>query len=48
MKSNRLGLAMIAASLAVIALIAVGLWEFQGRDRDHERQIRKQGISLSR
>ena len=46
MKSNRLGLAMIAASLAVIALIAAGLWEFQGRD--HERQIRKQGISLSR
>ena len=46
MKSNRLGLAMIAASLAVIALIAAGLREFQGRD--HERQIRKQGISLSR
>ena len=46
MKSNRLGLAMIAASLAVIALIAVGLLAFQGRS--YERQIRKQGISLSR
>lgn len=37
---------MIVASLAVIALIAAGLMAFQARS--YERQIRQQGISLSR
>jgi two-component system sensor histidine kinase VicK len=46
MKSNRLGLSMIAASLVVIGLIVVATLAFQARG--HERQIRSQGVSLSR
>jgi PAS domain S-box-containing protein len=45
MKNNRLGLVMIAASLAVIGLLVALTLAFQARS--HERQIRAQGVSLS-
>jgi signal transduction histidine kinase len=46
MKSNRLGLLIIAATLAVIGLIVAAVHGYLA-DR-HERQIRAQGVSLSR
>jgi len=45
MKSNRLGLLIIAATLAVIGLIVAAVQGYLA-DR-HERQIRAQGVSLS-
>ena len=46
MKNDRLGLLMIIASLAVVA-VTVGLMIVQ-QGKNHERQIRAQGIGLSR
>ncbi len=46
MKNDRLGLLMIFATLAVIALTVAAIVFEQGRS--HERQIRAQGIGLSR
>jgi signal transduction histidine kinase len=46
MKNNRMGLLMIAATLAVIGLIVAAVYGYAGLA--HERQIRAQGVSLSR
>lgn len=46
MKSDRLGLVMITASLAVVALIVAAL--LVQHQRSHERQVRAQGSSLAR
>ncbi len=46
MKNDRLGLLMIFATLAVIAMTVAAIVMQQGRS--HERQIRAQGIGLSR
>ena len=46
MKSDRLGLLMVAATLAVIALIVGALVAYQ--NLDHDKKIRSQGVSLAR
>lgn len=46
MRNDRLGLSMITATLAVIAIIIAALFVHQGRT--HDKQIRAQGIVLAR